>query len=53
MQLAHWRFSLKLAEYRDDKELRDKLMNGIKQGNMAPYYKEVSKRVLYYVIKTA
>lgn len=42
MQLAHWRFALKLPEYRNDTSLRDKLMAGIKQGNMAPYYKEVS-----------
>lgn len=41
MQLAHWRFALRLPEYRDDKELKEKLLNGIKQGNMAPYYKEV------------
>lgn len=42
MQLAHWRFALKLPEYQGDKELKEKLMNGIKQGNMAPYYKQVS-----------
>lgn len=42
MQLAHWRFALKLPEYRNDTSLRDKLMAGIKQGNMAPYYKAVS-----------
>uniref|UniRef100_A0A1B6LTI9 26S proteasome non-ATPase regulatory subunit 6 n=1 Tax=Graphocephala atropunctata TaxID=36148 RepID=A0A1B6LTI9_9HEMI len=41
MQLAHWRFALKLSEYQGDKELKDKLLAGMKQGNMAPYYKEV------------
>lgn len=42
MQLAHLKFALKLPEYVNDKEIKEKLMNGIKQGNMAPYYKEVS-----------
>lgn len=46
MQLAHWRFALKLPEYRNDTSLRDKLMAGIKQGNMAPYYKAVSRPTL-------
>ncbi|RZF42002.1 hypothetical protein LSTR_LSTR003507 [Laodelphax striatellus] len=41
MQLAHWRFTLKLAEERNNNELKEKLLAGIKQGNMAPYYKEV------------
>ncbi|KAL1124208.1 hypothetical protein AAG570_001978 [Ranatra chinensis] len=41
IQLAHWKFTLKLKEYQNDPELMNKLMNGIKKGNMAPYYKEV------------
>ncbi|XP_075211417.1 regulatory particle non-ATPase 7 [Lycorma delicatula] len=41
MQLANWRFALRLAEHRHNVELKEKLLAGIKQGNMAPYYKEV------------
>jgi hypothetical protein len=42
MELAQIKFALKLREYMNDHALKEKLMNGIKQGNMAPYYKEVS-----------
>lgn len=49
MQLAHWRFALKLPEYRNDTSLRNKLMAGIKQGNMAPYYKAVSSLPTFLV----
>jgi len=41
MELAQIKFALKLPEYRDNPELKEKLRNGIKDGNMAPYYKEV------------
>uniref|UniRef100_A0A0A9XID1 26S proteasome non-ATPase regulatory subunit 6 n=1 Tax=Lygus hesperus TaxID=30085 RepID=A0A0A9XID1_LYGHE len=43
MELAPIKFQLKLPELRNDQNLKEQLMNGIKQGNMAPYYKEVCK----------
>ncbi|XP_014248171.1 26S proteasome non-ATPase regulatory subunit 6 isoform X2 [Cimex lectularius] len=43
MELAQVKFALQLSEYQKDQALKDKLLNGIKQGNMAPYYKEVTK----------
>lgn len=41
MQLAAIRFCLSLPELKNHHELRSKLMEGIREGNMAPYYKEV------------
>ncbi|KAF6205758.1 hypothetical protein GE061_019931 [Apolygus lucorum] len=43
MELAPVKFQLKLPEFHNDPNLKEQLMNGIKQGNMAPYYKEVCK----------
>lgn len=41
VQLAAIRFCLSLPELKSQHELRSKLMEGIREGNMAPYYKEV------------
>ncbi len=41
MKLAAVRFCLTLPEMKNSNELRSQLMNGIREGNMAPYYKEV------------
>uniref|UniRef100_A0A224XQY2 26S proteasome non-ATPase regulatory subunit 6 n=1 Tax=Panstrongylus lignarius TaxID=156445 RepID=A0A224XQY2_9HEMI len=41
MELAQVKFALKLPECQNDQSLKDKLLNGIKEGKMGPYYKEV------------
>lgn len=42
MALAQLKFALKLSERCNDRELQEKLLAGMKQGNMAPYYKQVT-----------
>lgn len=41
MALAGIKFKLTLPELKDDPQLKEQLFKGIKDGNMAPYYKEV------------
>lgn len=41
MLLASVKFKLGLPKFKNDKELQERLMQGIKDNNMAPYYKEV------------
>lgn len=41
MALAGIKFKLALPEFKDDPQLKEQLLLGIKVGNMAPYYKEV------------
>lgn len=41
MALAGIKFKLTIPEYKNDAQLREQLLQGIKAGNMAPYYKEV------------
>lgn len=41
MALASIKFKLSLPELKDNSQLKDELLRGIKAGNMAPYYKEV------------
>lgn len=41
MKLAAIRFCLSLPEYKNNNELRTKLLEGIKENNMAPYYKDI------------
>jgi len=41
MLLASVKFKLGLPKLKNDKELKERLMQGIKDNNMAPYYKEV------------
>lgn len=43
MELAQVKFALKLPECQNDQSLKDKLLNGIKEGKMGPYYKEVRR----------
>lgn len=41
MALASIKFKLSLPELKDNAQLKEQLLQGIKAGNMAPYYKEV------------
>lgn len=41
MKLAAIRFCLSLPEFNKNEQLHAELMQGIRDGNMAPYYKEV------------
>ncbi|CAH0775969.1 unnamed protein product [Bemisia tabaci] len=41
MKLAQIKFCLALPEYANDKALKEQLLQGIKENNMTPYYKEV------------
>lgn len=41
MALAGIKFKLTLPQLKDDPQLKEQLLQGIKDGNMAPYYKEV------------
>ncbi|GBP71638.1 26S proteasome non-ATPase regulatory subunit 6 [Eumeta japonica] len=41
MALAGIKFKLSLPQLKDDPQLKEQLIRGIKNGNMAPYYKEV------------
>lgn len=41
MALAGIKFKLSLPELKGNHQLREQLLQGIKAGNMAPYYKEV------------
>lgn len=41
MALAGIKFKLSLPQLKGNQELKDELLQGIKAGNMAPYYKEV------------
>lgn len=41
MALASIKFKLSLPELKDNPQLKEQLLQGIKAGNMAPYYKEV------------
>lgn len=41
MELAGLKFKLSLPQLKDDQKLKEQLLQGIKNGNMAPYYKEV------------
>ena len=41
MELAGIKFKLSLPQLKDDPQLKEQLLQGIKNGNMAPYYKEV------------
>lgn len=41
MALAGIKFKLSLPELKGNPQLKEQLLQGIKAGNMAPYYKEV------------
>lgn len=41
MALAGIKFKLSLPELKGNTQLKEQLLQGIKAGNMAPYYKEV------------
>lgn len=41
MALAGIKFKLSLPQLKGNQQLKDELLQGIKAGNMAPYYKEV------------
>lgn len=41
MALAGIKFKLSLPQFKDNPQLKESLFQGIKAGNMAPYYKEV------------
>lgn len=41
MALAGIKFKLGLPQLKDDQQLKEQLLQGIKADNMAPYYKEV------------
>lgn len=41
MALASIKFKLSLPQFKDNLQLKSELLQGIKAGNMAPYYKEV------------
>lgn len=41
MGLAGVKFKLSLPQFKDNEQLKEQLLQGIKAGNMAPYYKEV------------
>lgn len=41
MALAGIKFKLSLPHLKNDQQLKEQLLQGIKNGNMAPYYKEV------------
>lgn len=41
MALASIKFKLSLPQLKDNQQLKEELLQGIKAGNMAPYYKEV------------
>ena len=40
LELAQWKFLLSLSEHKDDKTLQKRLLDAIKQDNMAPFYEE-------------
>jgi 26S proteasome regulatory subunit N7 len=41
MDLPRWRFLLSLPQYAQKEEIKQKLMNAIKENNMTPYYEDV------------
>lgn len=41
MALAGIKFKLSLPQLKDNPQLKDQLLQGIKEGKMAPYYREV------------
>lgn len=41
MALAGIKFKLSLPQLKDDQQLKEQLLQGIKAGHMAPYYREV------------
>ena len=41
MNLANIKFCLSLPEFKNNEELKAKLVEGIREGNMAPYYKVI------------
>jgi 26S proteasome regulatory subunit N7 len=41
MDLPRWRFLLSLPQYAHKEEIKQKLMNAIKENNMTPYYEDV------------
>uniref|UniRef100_A0A1B0CS96 26S proteasome non-ATPase regulatory subunit 6 n=1 Tax=Lutzomyia longipalpis TaxID=7200 RepID=A0A1B0CS96_LUTLO len=43
LELAQLKFLLSLPEHRNDKEIQGKLMNAIREDNMAQFYEEVCK----------
>lgn len=41
MALAGIKFKLSLAQFKNDPQLKDELLKGVRAGNMAPYYKDI------------
>ncbi|XP_067006784.2 26S proteasome non-ATPase regulatory subunit 6 [Anabrus simplex] len=45
MELAHLKHALRLPEYRNNVEMKNKLLQGIVENDMAPYYKNVCEEL--------
>ena len=41
LELAQYKYMLTIDAYRNDKKLASVFMNGIKEGNMSPFYEKV------------
>lgn len=41
LELAHWFFLLTIQDFEDNAVIRQKLLDAIRENNMAPFYKHV------------